>query len=75
MDVVTTPPAGTRPRVTGEREQEILRAAFDVLREVGYDVEDVSALVAGAAKQQRLLACAPIPVDSALLGRVVTESM
>ena len=45
------------------------------LREVGYDVEDVSALVAGAAKQQRLLACAPIPVDSALLGRVVTESM
>ncbi len=45
------------------------------LGEVGYDEADVPALVAGAEKQQRLLACAPLPVDTALLGRVFRESL
>jgi len=31
------------------------------LREVGYEAEDVPVLVAGAEKQRRLLACAPVP--------------
>ena len=34
---MTPTPAGTRPRVAGEREDEILDAAFDELFQVGYD--------------------------------------
>lgn len=45
------------------------------LTEVGYDAEDVPELVAGAEKQQRLLACAPLPVDGSLLERVFRESL
>ncbi len=38
MSGTTTPPtAGTRPRVAGEREGEILDAAFAELLQVGYD--------------------------------------
>ena len=46
------------------------------LAEVGYDAAGhVPALVAGAEKQQRLLACAPLPVDGGLLARVFRESL
>ena len=33
----TPPPVDTRPRVEGEREMEILKAALEVLADVGYD--------------------------------------
>jgi AcrR family transcriptional regulator len=55
MDVVTTPSPGTRPRVTGEREQEILRAAFDVLREVGYDKLTLDTVAARARASKATL--------------------
>lgn len=55
MDVVTTPSTGTRPRVTGEREQEILRAAFDVLREVGYDKLTIDTVAARARASKATL--------------------
>ena len=45
------------------------------LHEVGYETQDVPALVAGAEHQQRLLACAPVPVDRGLLERVFRESL
>ena len=45
------------------------------LAEVGYDAQDVPALVAGAEHQQRLLACAPLEVTGATLARVFTESL
>lgn len=45
------------------------------LEEVGYGADDVPELVAGAEKQQRLLACAPLPVDGGLLERVFRESL
>jgi len=45
------------------------------LADVGYDAEDVPALVAGAEKQHRLLSCAPLPVDGRLLERVFRESL
>ena len=35
---VTPTETGTRPRVAGERELEILDATLDVLDEVGYDL-------------------------------------
>jgi len=55
MDVVTTPSQGPRPRVTGEREQEILRAAFDVLREVGYDKLTIDTVAARARASKATL--------------------
>jgi len=45
------------------------------LTDVGYSEDDLPGLVAGAEKQQRLLACAPLPVDGALLERVFRESL
>jgi alcohol dehydrogenase class IV len=45
------------------------------LEEVGYGAADVPELVAGAKKQQRLLACAPLPVDGGLLEQVFRESL
>lgn len=45
------------------------------LADVGYDADDVPALVAGAEKQHRLLSCAPLPVDADLLARVFRESL
>ncbi|MFN8222101.1 MAG: hydroxyacid-oxoacid transhydrogenase [Gaiellales bacterium] len=45
------------------------------LEEVGYGADDVPALVAGAEMQQRLLACAPLPVDGTLLERVLRNSL
>jgi AcrR family transcriptional regulator len=49
----TTEPAhATRPRVAGDREQELLEAAVDVLREVGYDRLTFDA-VASAARASK----------------------
>ena len=45
------------------------------LTEVGYDADDIPDLVAGAMLQQRLLACAPMPVGEAELERVFTDSL
>ena len=45
------------------------------LTEVGYGEDDIPDLVAGAMLQQRLLACAPLPVGEAELERVFRESL
>lgn len=45
------------------------------LTEVGYGEDDIPDLVAGAVLQQRLLACAPLPVGEAELERVFRESL
>jgi len=45
------------------------------LAEVGYGEDDVPDLVAGAQKQQRLLACSPVPVDADVLGQVFRASL
>jgi alcohol dehydrogenase class IV len=42
--------------------------------ELGYGPEDVEALVAGALKQQRLLAVAPREVGPAELAQIISES-
>jgi AcrR family transcriptional regulator len=47
-----TSDAQTRPRVEGEREQEILDATIDILAEVGYDRLTMDA-VAGRAKASK----------------------
>ncbi|MFW5473408.1 TetR/AcrR family transcriptional regulator [Knoellia sp. CPCC 206450] len=47
-----TPEAQARPRVEGDREQEILQATLDVLAEVGYDRLTMDA-VAAAAKASK----------------------
>jgi alcohol dehydrogenase class IV len=45
------------------------------LRELGYDVEDVDALVEGALKQQRLLVVAPREADGEALGAILRASL
>lgn len=45
------------------------------LAEVGYGESDVPELVAGAGKQQRLLACAPVQADAEVLARVLRASL
>ena len=45
------------------------------LTEVGYGADDIPDLVAGAMLQQRLLACAPMPVGEAELERVFSDSL
>jgi len=49
---VTPTEAGTRPRVEGERELEILEATLEVLAEVGYDLLTMDA-VASRAKASK----------------------
>ena len=46
------PTSTTRPRVVGDREVQILQAAIDVLRDVGYDRMNFDA-VAAAAKASK----------------------
>lgn len=48
----TSPEAGTRPRVEGDREQELLEATLEVLAEVGYDRLTMDA-VASRAKASK----------------------
>ncbi|CAN5404078.1 TetR/AcrR family transcriptional regulator [soil metagenome] len=43
-----TPEVGSRPRVEGEREQEILDATLDVLADVGYDRLTMDAVASAA---------------------------
>ena len=52
---MTPTEAGTRPRVEGEREQEILDAALDVLAEVGYDRLTMDAVAARAKASKATL--------------------
>jgi alcohol dehydrogenase class IV len=43
--------------------------------ELGYGEDDIPDLVAGALKQERLLAVAPKPVSDADLRHIITASM
>jgi hydroxyacid-oxoacid transhydrogenase len=45
------------------------------LRELGYDIEDVDALVEGAMKQQRLLVIAPRAAGPEDLGAILRASL
>ena len=47
--------AASRPRVEGDREQEILHAALDVLAEVGYDRLTMDAVAAAARASKATL--------------------
>ena len=47
--------AGTRPRVEGDREQEILDATLDVLADVGYDRLTMDAVAASARASKATL--------------------
>lgn len=47
--------AGTRPRVAGERETEILEATLQVLAEVGYDLLTMDAVAARARASKATL--------------------
>ena len=47
--------AGTRPRVEGEREQEILGATLEVLAEVGYDLLTMDAVATRAKASKATL--------------------
>ena len=56
MQGVTVAAAPTsRPRVSGEREQELLEAAIDVLRDVGYDRLTFDAVAAAARASKATL--------------------
>lgn len=54
MDAVRAA-GSSRPRVTGEREQEILAAAVDILREVGYDKLTLDTVAARARASKATL--------------------
>jgi alcohol dehydrogenase class IV len=45
------------------------------IRELGYDVEDVDALVEGALKQQRLLVVSPREADGEALAAILRASL
>ena len=49
---MTTPPTGDRPRVEGDREQEILDATLEVLADVGYDRLTMDAVATRAKASQ-----------------------
>ena len=53
MSVATAPTS--RPRVSGDREQELLEAAIDVLRDVGYDRLTFDAVAAAARASKATL--------------------
>lgn len=52
---MTPTEAGTRPRVEGEREMEILDATIDVLAEVGYDLLTMDAVATRAKASKATL--------------------
>ena len=52
---MTPTETGTRPRVEGEREQEILEATLEVLAEVGYDRLTMDAVAARAKASKATL--------------------
>lgn len=49
------PAEGTRPRVTGDREVEVLKATLEVLNEVGYDKLTMDAVAARAKASKATL--------------------
>jgi AcrR family transcriptional regulator len=53
--VVTPTETGTRPRVAGERELEILEATLEVLADVGYDLLTMDAVAARAKASKATL--------------------
>lgn len=53
--MIATQHEGTRPRVEGEREHEILSAALEVLAEVGYDRVTMDAVAARAKASKATL--------------------
>lgn len=52
---MTPTETGTRPRVEGEREQQILEATLEVLAEVGYDLLTMDAVAARAKASKATL--------------------
>ena len=52
---MTPTETGTRPRVEGEREQEIFEATLEVLAEVGYDLLTMDAVAARAKASKATL--------------------
>ena len=52
---MTPTETGTRPRVEGEREQQILDATLEVLDEVGYDLLTMDAVAARAKASKATL--------------------
>ncbi len=55
VNVTTENATLSRPRVAGERETELLRAAIDVLRDVGYDRLTFDAVAAAARASKATL--------------------
>ncbi len=49
--------------------------APSTISEVGYEKEDIPAIVEGALKQQRLLVNAPKPVDDLSLEAILSDSL
>lgn len=68
---MTPTETGTRPRVEGERELEILEAALEVLDEVGYDLLTMDAVAARAKASKATLyrrwKCKPELVVAAIM--------
>ena len=59
-------------RPTRDTLPDVLRA---LMRDVGYDEDDVPALVEGALKQERLLVVSPREVTAGDLGHILNASM
>ncbi len=70
-------PATSDPNPLGDAVRSLMeRVGIPTrLAEVGYGEDDVPDLVAGAEKQQRLLACSPVPVDAAVLSDLFRASL
>ena len=65
--------ANTLPAVLVQLMRDI--GAPSGLRALGYNADDIPALVAGALKQQRLLVGSPRPVDASDLAAIFRASM
>jgi hydroxyacid-oxoacid transhydrogenase len=73
QEPVADPGPDTLPEVIRRLMQDV--AAPRGVAELGYQEDDIPDLVAGALKQQRLLAVAPKPVTEDDLRRIITASM
>jgi hydroxyacid-oxoacid transhydrogenase len=73
QDAITDPGPDTLPDVLRRLMQDV--GAPRGVAELGYGEDDIPELVAGALKQQRLLAVAPKPVTEDDLRRIITASM
>jgi alcohol dehydrogenase class IV len=70
---IPDPGPDTLPEIIRELMRDV--GAPRGVAELGYNEDDISDLVAGALKQQRLLAVAPKPVTEDDLRRIITASM